>query len=419
MSKSQVLLIYLLISLLLLSVALFRQTFFHQSSWGPFAFVSCVVAAFLIVAYVVSQWTRRRFRWIVLGWLLAEGVVWLTVYYTCREQIYHPFTYALAGKLYRGGGSGVMHNNAIQADPNLAVYDKGLIYRLKSGVGQFSNLEFSTTYRVNSMGLRDDERSLQHPEVILLGDSYTMGWGVEQEQTFAQQLEQRIKVPVLNAGISSFGTARELMLLRRLNRRDCKAVYLQYCENDLGENRQYVTNDSLFYTQQQYENTVRANTINRWFFPFKLSFIVVQGALRRALAARAQASESGQTAVQAATTPVVTSATGAEIDQRSVHTQHFVDILSKIQQVFDGPIVVFELSPHGYFSDLTQQLPTQVAARALQNVRFIRTDTLLRADHYLMLDAHLNPSGHAIVADLLAKDYERLREVNTMASIKR
>ena len=59
--------------------------------------------------------------------------------------------------------------NLIQYMEDCAIFDPQLIYRLKPGVCRFSNREFSTEVRVNSVGLRDDEFSLTAPEGCCLG----------------------------------------------------------------------------------------------------------------------------------------------------------------------------------------------------------------------------------------------------------
>lgn len=49
----------------------------------------------------------------------------------------------------------------------------------------YSTSEFETTLAFNSQGLRSSEEALQAPEIIFLGDSVTMGTGVEKNETFA------------------------------------------------------------------------------------------------------------------------------------------------------------------------------------------------------------------------------------------
>lgn len=132
----------------------------------------------------------------------------------------------------------------IQFDAEKAVYDTELFYKLRPNTRfVFSNREFQDSFYVNSMGLRDTERSLSAPEIICLGDSYFMGWGVHQESTFAKLLEKKLSARVLNAAVSSYGTARELALLKKLDTSRCKAIVIQYCANDWYENRSYIANN--------------------------------------------------------------------------------------------------------------------------------------------------------------------------------
>jgi len=69
--------------------------------------------------------------------------------------------------------------NIIQMDSRCAQYDSSLFYTLKPGSFQFENREFTNDFKVNRLGLRDDEKSLNMPKAIVLGDSYAMGWGVD------------------------------------------------------------------------------------------------------------------------------------------------------------------------------------------------------------------------------------------------
>jgi len=100
--------------------------------------------------------------------------------------------------------------------------------------------EFDVVYRVNAAGLRGDDRALAAPALVVLGDSFALGWGVAEDEAFPQQLARRLGVRVLNAGVPSYGTARELLLLRRLDRSALRVLVVQYAWNDRAENRSYV-----------------------------------------------------------------------------------------------------------------------------------------------------------------------------------
>ena len=57
--------------------------------------------------------------------------------------------------------------NIIQYLPECAEYDSDLFYTLKKNSScEFSNREFSNKYNINSIGLRDSEKSLSKPEII-------------------------------------------------------------------------------------------------------------------------------------------------------------------------------------------------------------------------------------------------------------
>ncbi|MGB8192220.1 MAG: hypothetical protein WCF67_09890, partial [Chitinophagaceae bacterium] len=102
-------------------------------------------------------------------------------------------------------------------------YDSSLTYTLKkNSVYDHHNLEFSNKIAVNAMGLRDEADALNKPEIICLGDSYTMGWGVEQNQSYPELIQKATGLKVLNAGITSYGTVRELLLLNRLDTSNLK-----------------------------------------------------------------------------------------------------------------------------------------------------------------------------------------------------
>jgi lysophospholipase L1-like esterase len=76
----------------------------------------------------------------------------------------------------------------------------------------------------------------------VLGDSFTVGYEVSQEQTFAAVLEDRLRtqglpVEVLNAGVSGFGNAEAAVYLEReLLRYEPDVVILAFFGNDLFDN---------------------------------------------------------------------------------------------------------------------------------------------------------------------------------------
>jgi hypothetical protein len=129
----------------------------------------------------------------LFGWLLAEGMLIL---------------------------AGVSFPLPYQPDPHCGT-------RLRPGFRGFWSKEGGATFEVNSAGFRDREHALEKPvgviRVAVLGDSYIEALQVPSEAMFATVLEQELnsrkvfgekRVEVLSFGVSGFGTAQELLMLR-------------------------------------------------------------------------------------------------------------------------------------------------------------------------------------------------------------
>ena len=77
-------------------------------------------------------------------------------------------------------------------------------------------IEWRVYTRINGHGLRDRDVPYEPQgrfRILVLGDSFTEGIQVEQDETFPKLLEQRLGggVEVLNAGVSGYGTDSELL----------------------------------------------------------------------------------------------------------------------------------------------------------------------------------------------------------------
>lgn len=94
---------------------------------------------------------------------------------------------------------------------------------------EMNTSEFQYTQRVNQLGLRGaevtTEDSGQVCRILMLGDSFTMGKGVRDDQTFSVLLQDMLnsanppgsrRVEVLNAGVDSYSPVLCLLRLRQL-----------------------------------------------------------------------------------------------------------------------------------------------------------------------------------------------------------
>ena len=92
--------------------------------------------------------------------------------------------------------------------------------------GLYKTTEFETHYAINSLGLRDYEFPTKKPantrRILMVGDSFTEGEGVELNETFSKVLERTLKArqgsvinyQVINAGCGSYSPLLEYLYLK-------------------------------------------------------------------------------------------------------------------------------------------------------------------------------------------------------------
>ena len=120
--------------------------------------------------------------------------------------------------------------------------------------GIFETPQFRTTVRINLKGLRDREHAYERSDdsgrVLVIGDSFAWGYGVEESQRFSQLLETSMGVEVINAGVSGYSTDQELLWLRNEGiKYDPDLVILVLSGNDIGDNSQQLVN-TIYYKPQ-------------------------------------------------------------------------------------------------------------------------------------------------------------------------
>jgi len=111
----------------------------------------------------------------------------------------------------------------------------GFVYQRNPGV-------FKTRFITNSRGMRDREYPLDkrtNLRILALGDSFTEGWGVEEEQAYPKVLERQFLqgVEVWNLGVVGYSTDQELQQLRHMiGEVHPDIVILGFYENDIADN---------------------------------------------------------------------------------------------------------------------------------------------------------------------------------------
>jgi hypothetical protein len=119
---------------------------------------------------------------------------------------------------------------------------------------EFRQRDFAYIQRVNNLGLRGQDATVEKPagtkRVLMLGDSFTMGKGVEDDQTFSVLVERSLQqamascgggtVEVLNGGVDSYAPVLSMLQFQRdLAPLDPDLVILNLDHSDLIQEAAY------------------------------------------------------------------------------------------------------------------------------------------------------------------------------------
>ena len=281
--------------------------------------------------------------------------------------------------------------NTFQGNPQACRYDSLLFYSIRPNARVlFSNREYADSFIINQKGFRASENESIRPEIISVGDSYAMGIGVNQNETYTSLLERRTGMNALNCGVSSYGTARESIALPSIDTSNVKYIIWQYCSNDASENKQYVEQD-FHYTPPGPSYFQYLQAMNAWnvkYFPGKYFLTLLKILFRY---------KSGRNALL-----------NQQPKQPGTREQaiNFLEIIRHSGINFSrSKIIVFELDSYpvkSAFADLLTMLLKEEKYKPLSNyIIVVDMSNKLKASDYFILDNHINAFGHRAVADVL------------------
>jgi hypothetical protein len=288
--------------------------------------------------------------------------------------------------------------NIIQFYKPCAQYDPYVTYTLRPGHCVFANREFSTDMLINRLGTRDTEDASVKPEIVVLGDSFTMGWGVKQDETFAKVLEKMVGMKVLNAGISSYDTVREMRLFHRLDTSNVKYLILQYCDNDYAENVKFHKDQNYnIMSRQLYDHIV--NRVASKYENYTFGSYTRQALVR----IRDRLAELGKNGLK-------TFAGKSYKRNYNEEVESFLYVLTHARKkdLAKLTLIVFEANVPIYRHDdgFIKLLNERIKDGAGKNLpkKIITQNFLkdLRDEDYYILDEHLKPKAHLFIASRLA-----------------
>ena len=278
-------------------------------------------------------------------------------------------------------------------------YDKTLFYKYKPGDCLVKNLEFETHLEINSFGTRDLEKNLKRENnVIFLGDSHTVGWGIPIGKRFSDIVSSVPGFNSINLGVASYGTAREMIILKEyleLNKEfkdNIKNIVIQYELNDLEENQSYFENQNILkISSEEKFQEVRNHNINKtkYYFGKGSHFLYVE--LKKIF--------------QNEILPKITNAKSRkqhpnveENNQNSV--KYLINILKNNADILEGKkIIIFGFHTYSGFHQLFESELKKITLPFEIKIIEVNNELILQKEFdYYKIDKHLNIEGHQKLA---------------------
>jgi hypothetical protein len=286
----------------------------------------------------------------------------------------------------------------IQYDPRFSRYNDLLFYEFRNNAAfVFSNREFSDSFFTNRVSLRDDETSLVAPDIICVGDSYTLGWGSSQTNNFPSLIERQTGLKVLNVSMSSYGTAREMMKLQTMDLSHVRYIFWQYCFNDEEENHEYVSNGFQLkhHSKKSFEYVESLHEWTRKYFPARHFLTITKLGFHELLTRNSDSIQNNS--------PFSDS---CEQEQKAFE---FLSILSNSKIDFSKThVLVFELGPYPISNTFIRQVQELSSAsdfkdRLKGNLEVLDASSILEKNDYYLLDVHLKQKGNEKLVGALIK----------------
>ena len=321
--------------------------------------------------------------------------------------------------------------HVVGAEFGVRVNEPGARYRHRSA-------DVDVGFSINSRGLRDTrefdyEKPPGRSRIVSLGDSFTVGYEVEAEETFSQVLEARLRaaghdVEVLNAGVSGYSNAEALLYLEReLLRYEPDVVVLSFFGNDLVDNRRTglfrLEDGALVPVAEGYVpagglgNFLNTNPVFNWFSEHSNAFVLVKEKathlVKRRMVARNVANLEAASAEPSDAEPAASEGggeTGEDADARLAAA-----LIERMYEVARGAGAAFLVHsipspvPGIEPERLLELFPVDLVDFTREGIAFVPSQPLLEPLrerellYYARSHGHWTPLAHRVAGEALAE----------------
>lgn len=259
--------------------------------------------------------------------------------------------------------------------------------------------EFTAHIRTNRFGYRIIDNEDLRPDFVWLGDSFTFGHGVSDEQTFPYLVCTKNGLVCQNLGHSGAGTFQEVDILdHALTKNELRpkqvilvmltSCWIEQAGNDLGDNLNYRQSDSAG-TQPVPAHVGMLKRLQSAIGNYELvkrSLLAFSIWIKRAAY---QCSKPDQ------------------INRALALTKTALDKLQSLAQEFRFGVTVVEIHPFQELDGNYRQTERLVSGIIPSTFTYIPTGQYFGNDDYYPYDGHFNAAGDARLATILGRELKR------------
>ena len=273
-----------------------------------------------------------------------------------------------------------------------------LLWQLKPGAQ--SSIENSQkeniTYEVNAFGFRGPMEIQEGPPIFLFGDSFSFATGVSYEKSFPALLKEKLKIPVWNFGVMGYAPDQALILWREWSKKNKpKAVILQISNNDLQDlfEHRWVASNGVEITGTDWLPYSLQDTVQRESFSHPIALVN----LIRYFQLLAQKSSPDPKKIELGLARLE-----RVLEQFAMEVRKGQKLPLVILQASDFGAQVYGLAAASRFEQIVEGIAKKYGAI------YYAPSSGLQATNFLPFpDLHWNAATHALVAEELAKRFQK------------